>query len=434
MRCSGISREISAAGGASSWSNWRRPSRIRTIWQQWRSLYLQIRWLKRHIALANPLMDFGQLLFCKRVPTSYSHLVMQYYGWRARPGGGIYVLERPGYSLSCRDLFDGRLASGNVLEPRLSYDGRRIVFSFVQCRPDGQAWDPAAIDNTVDDGFYHIWTGNIDGTGLQQLTQGPYDDLMPCWLPDGGFAFSSTRRRGYARCFGGQFSQRWHVYTLHRMNADGTGMRLLSAHDTNEWFPTVLDTGHILYSRWDYIDRDAVTHQNLWAMRPDGTNPVAVWGNATSAPHCAFQAQPIPGTGKILFTASAHHSITGGSLVIVDPSVADNGHAAITRITPEIPFPEAESMDIREYYDAPWPLVRTVLPGGLQSHAAGLGTRCQRAQCTGDLPAGHVREPRADLPRSGNRLHEPVSAGRLDQCRRWCSSSLGRRHDGLSAR
>ncbi len=319
-------------------------------------LYQQIRWLKRQIALANPLLDFGPLQFCKRVPTSYSHLVMQYYGWRARPGGGIFVLERPGHSLACRDLFDGRLAHGNVLEPRLSYDGRRIVFSFVACRSDGQAWDPAGLDNTVDDGFYHIWTANTDGTDLRQLTAGPYDDLMPCWLPDGGIAFSSTRRRGYARCFGGQFSQRWHVYTLHRMNDDGTGLRILSAHDTNEWFPTVLNTGHILYSRWDYIDRDAVTHQNLWAMRPDGTNPVAVWGNATSSPHCAFQAQPIPNSEKIIFTASAHHSITGGSLAIVDPSVGDNGHAAVTRLTPEIPFPEAESMDIRQYYDAPWPL------------------------------------------------------------------------------
>jgi hypothetical protein len=323
---------------------------------QWRSLYLQVRWLKRRIALANPLMNFGSLMFCKRVPTSYSHLVMQYYGWRAQPGGGIFVLDRPGDSLSCRDVFAGRLQTGNVLEPRLSYDGNRITFAFVACRQDGQPWDPAAIDNQVDDGFYHIWSGRTDGTDLQQLTRGPYDDLMPCWLPDGGIALSSTRRRGYARCFGGQFSQRWHVYTLHRMNADGTGLRLLSAHDTNEWFPTVLDTGHILYSRWDYIDRDAVTHQNLWAMRPDGTDPLAVWGNATSAPHCAFQAQQIPGTGKIVFTASAHHSVTAGSLVVVDPSVSDNGHAAITRITPEVPFPEAETTDIREYYEAPWPL------------------------------------------------------------------------------
>ncbi len=323
---------------------------------RWRALYQEVRWAKRQIALANPLLDFGPLLFCKRVPTSYSHLVMQYYGFRARPGGGLFVLDRPGRSLACRDLLDGRLAHGNVLEPRLSYDGTRIAFSFVTPSRHVESVAIESLDNSTDEGFYHIWTANTDGSDLKQLTSGPYDDLMPCWLPDGGIAFSSTRRRGYARCFGGQFSQRWHVYTIHRMEDDGSGMRILSVHDTNEWFPTVLHSGHILYSRWDYIDRDAVTHQNLWAMHPDGTNPVAVWGNATSAPHCAFQAQPIPNSEKILFTASAHHSITAGSLVIVDPSVSDNDHAALVRLTPEVPFPEAESMDIQQYYAAPWPL------------------------------------------------------------------------------
>ncbi len=321
----------------------------------WRQLYVQTRWLKRRIALANPLLDFGQLLICKRVPTSYSHLVMQYYGWRARPGGGIFVVDRPGHSLACRDILNGQLSHGNVLEPRLSYDGQRIVFSYVACRRDGNQWQPKEIDNLADEGFYHVWTVNIDGSNLRQITSGPYDDLMPCWLPDGGIAFSSTRRRGYARCFGGQFSQRWHVYTIHRMNHDGSDVRMLSAHDTNEWFPTVSNSGNILYSRWDYIDRDAVTHQNLWAMRPDGTNPIAVWGNATNSPHCTFQLQPIPNSSKIVFTASAHHSITGGSIAIVNPNISDNGHSAITRITPEVPFPEAEGRNIPQYYAAPWP-------------------------------------------------------------------------------
>ena len=64
----------------------------------------------------------------------------------------------------------------------------------------------------------------------------------------GGIAFSSTRRRGYARCFGGQFSRRWHVYTMHRMDSDGGHLQTLSFHDTNEWFPTVLPTGRLLYS------------------------------------------------------------------------------------------------------------------------------------------------------------------------------------------
>ena len=319
-----------------------------------RALYHRTRWLKRRITLANPLLDFGELLFVKRVPTSYSHLVMQYYGWRARPGGGIFILEKPGRSLRCRDILDGQLSSGSVLEPRLSYDARRIVFSFVDGA--GKQFDAAGILNDTDEGFYHLWEVNVDGSGLRRITSGPYDDLMPTYLPDGRIVFSSTRRRGYARCFGGAFSRRWHVYTLHRVDPDGSNLRTLSFHDTNEWFPTISNRGHVLYARWDYIDRDAVTHQNLWSTRPDGTNPVAVWGNATASPHCTFQLQPIPGSGKVVFAASAHHSIAGGSIAIVDPTIADNGQEAVTRITPEIPFPEAEGRDIKEYYTSPWPL------------------------------------------------------------------------------
>jgi hypothetical protein len=318
--------------------------------------YLQVRRLKRDVILANPLLDFGPLLFCKRVPTSYSHLVMQHYGWRARPGGGLFVLDEPGRSLRCRDILVGKLETGNVLEPRLSYDGQRIVFSYVDC-PSGPL-TPQQVANNQDpsEHYYHIWEVNTDGTGLRRLTEGPYDDLMPCYLPDGGIAFMSTRRKGYARCFGAQFSTRWDVYTLHRMESDGSAIRTLSYHDTNEWYPAVSHTGHILYARWDYIDRDAVTHQNLWASRPDGTNPVAVWGNATPNPHCTFQAQPVPGSQKLLFTASAHHSITAGAIALLDPTVAVDGLEAIERITPEIPFPESESMDIPQYYAAPWPL------------------------------------------------------------------------------
>jgi len=325
-------------------------------------LYRRVRWLKRRIALANPLMDFGPLLFCKRVPTSYSHLVMQYFGWRARPGGGLFVLERPGESLAARDILDGRLAGGNVLAPRLSYDAKRVVLSFVSCNgtsPLGPAHDAEAAER-----YYHVFEADLDpssafeagASALRRLTAGPYDDLMPTYLPDGGIAFSSTRRRGYARCFGGQFGTRWHVYTLHRMDGDGRNIRTLSFHDTNEWFPAVANDGRILYSRWDYIDRDAVTHQNLWAMRPDGTNPMAVWGNATPSPHCTFQIQPVPASRKIVFTASAHHSITAGSIALAEPARGRDGQQAVTRITPEVVFPEAEGRSIREYYAAPWPL------------------------------------------------------------------------------
>ena len=325
-------------------------------------IYRRLRWLKRRIALTNPLMDFGPMLFCKRVPTSYSHQVMQYFGWRARPGGGLFVLQSPGRSLAARDILDGRLAGGNVLAPRLSFDAKHVVFSYVAC--DGKGPLGPADDTAAGDNYYHVYEADVEAaaafsagaSGLRRLTGGPHEDLMPTYLPDGGIAFSSTRRGGYSRCFGGQFGTKWHVYTLHRMDGDGANITTLSYHDTNEWFPAVANDGRILYSRWDYIDRDAVTHQNLWAMRPDGTNPAAVWGNATASPHCTFQIQPVPNSRKIAFTASAHHSITAGSIALVDPVRGRDGQRAITRITPEVPFPEAEGRAIKEYYAAAMPL------------------------------------------------------------------------------
>ena len=310
-----------------------------------RQLYLAARWLKRNVALSDPLLDFGPLLFAKRVPTEYSHLVMQYFGWRARPGGGICVLEEPGRSLKTRNILEGQLEGGSVLAPCLSWDGTRIVFSYSHCAEE----DP----------FFHIYEVGADGSGLRQLTSGEYEDLMPAYLPDGGIIFCSTRRRGYARCFGGQFGDRWHVYTLHRMDSDGANLRTLSFHETNEWFPSVLHDGSVSYARWDYVDRHPVVHQNLWRTNPDGTGASVLWGNHTQVPHCTFEAQPIPGSRKIIATGAPHHSITGGSLFIIDPSVDYDGHAAIERITPEVKFPEAEGW-IGQYYATPWPLSEDV--------------------------------------------------------------------------
>jgi hypothetical protein len=321
-----------------------------------RRLYLRSRLVKRSIMLSNPLLDFRELLVCKRVPPSYSHLVGQYYGWRQRPGGGLFVLAEPGTSLRCRNVVAGQLPAGNFLEPRLSYDARRILFSYVPCSLPGP--DPEQLvpnEEGPDEGYFHIFEVHVSGDGLRQLTQGTYDDLMPVYLPDGDIVFTSTRRRGYSRCFGPQFSRRWDSYTLHRMSADGTNVRKISANDVNEWFPSISHQGQILFARWDYIDRDAVTHQNLWSAHPDGTNPVAVWGNATPKPHCTFQAKPIPNSNKIAFIASAHHALTAGPVCILDPAVDANSETALVRVTPG-PFPEAESALVPEYHESPWPL------------------------------------------------------------------------------
>ena len=69
-------------------------------------------------------------------------------------------------------------------------------------------------------------------------------------------------------------------------------------------------------------------YMGLWAINPDGSNARVVFKNYTRAPHCAFEAKSIPGSSKIIFTASAHHAQTMGSLVLLDPERRHRRRAA----------------------------------------------------------------------------------------------------------
>ncbi len=60
----------------------------------WKSAYFAVRTTVRELALSNPLLDFDSIVFVKRAPTMFPHLSDQCYGWWARPGGGICVLEK----------------------------------------------------------------------------------------------------------------------------------------------------------------------------------------------------------------------------------------------------------------------------------------------------------------------------------------------------
>jgi hypothetical protein len=361
--------------------------------------YFQVRWILRQLSLANPLLDAQSILFTKRVPGSFNHMSDQYIGWWSRPGGGIYILNDYRQDTpSVRCISQSFPASGSFLRPMLSYDARKVIFAWCRHYP-GLAAEQNKLDkaNVPEDAFYHIFEMNVDGTGVRQLTQGKYDDFDARYLPDGRIVFCSTRRGQfiqcglasaqrtmtsnalpdvYVRCGGGP-ERPCVVYTLHTMEADGSKLCAISPFEMFEWTPTVAHDGSILYSRWDYIDRHNMPYMSLWAMHPDGTNARSVYANYTRTPHCTFEPRSIPNSNKLVFTASAHHSQTKGSLVLLNPSAGDEGAGPITRLTPEVPFPEAEAWPL-SYYANPWPLSERFYlvawgAEGLLSPARGLG-------------------------------------------------------------
>ena len=346
--------------------------------EAWKAHYLIVRRLIRRLMLRHPLLNFDDLLVTKRVPGTFCHMSDQYYGWWSSPGGGIHVLrsfasDTPSIIPLTENLFD---APGNVVRPMISHDGRRVLFSWCRYYPTlSQERNKLAKGNVPEDAFYHVFEMNIDGTGLRQLTRGKYDDFDARYLADNRIVFLSTRRGQaiqcgqqsasattaspalpdcYVRCGGGA-SRPVAVYTLHTMDGDGSNLYAISPFEMFEWTPAISHDGSILYSRWDYIDRHNMPYMGLWAINPDGTNSRLVYGNFTKSPHCSFEPRPIPNSHKIVFTASAHHAQTMGSLVLFDPRKGNEGSEPLTRLTPEVVFPEIEGWPT-SYYANPWPL------------------------------------------------------------------------------
>ncbi|MGL6193355.1 MAG: TolB family protein, partial [Thermoguttaceae bacterium] len=306
---------------------------------QWLALHK----LRREIVLKNPLLNTGPIVFAKNVPSTMSHQLTQVYGYTARPGGGIFVLDEPGVSMKNHPLTAGKLPQGSYMHPEVSHDGKKIYFAFCAADMSPSAWrDPDTMNR-----WYHIYELNSDGSGtLRKLTDGEFDDFNPTCLPDDSLLFVSTRRGGFHRCGGGPCF----VYTLAKMNP-GNGPKgenslpyPISFHETNEWDPSILNDGRIIYTRWDYVDRDAVFYQQLWSTRQDGTNVRIFYGNNTFVPCGTWEARAIPGSGKVIATAAPHHGMSAGSLIMLDTTLGVDGEQPITRLTPDARFPEAETL------------------------------------------------------------------------------------------
>ena len=135
---------------------------------------------------------------------------------------------------------------GAVRDPQVHYDGDKILFSYRKGGTD----------------YFHLYEINTDGSGLKQLTDGPFDDIEPTYVPDGGIIFCSTRAKRWVPC--------WytHVATLHRCNGDGSNIHMLSSNIEQDNTPWMLPDGRIMYTRWEYVDRSREAFHHLWVMNP----------------------------------------------------------------------------------------------------------------------------------------------------------------------
>ncbi|MCL5098146.1 MAG: hypothetical protein M1608_11595 [Candidatus Omnitrophica bacterium] len=288
-----------------------------------RDLYFQVRAIKRQIMFKNPAVDFDRVLFVD-MPfpqgSESAHETRHRLGYMAVPGARLLVLTGLSPSGHLFQLMPQAPLHGSFWRPDLSYDARRVVFCF---KPHNEK-------------SFHLYEINVDGSGLVQLTDGPYDDLDPVYLPDGEhIVFSTTRGHTYVRCM-----PPTSAFVLARCDRQGKHMYFISSNNEPDYLPSVMSDGRVVYTRWEYTDKPLWRAEKLWTVHPDGTQVNMLWGNQSVWPDLLKDARSIPGSPRVMFTGSAHHNWFAGSVGILDPQAGLNFPDGLTKVTADVPWPE----------------------------------------------------------------------------------------------
>ncbi len=295
--------------------------------------------LRRRAMLAHPALKFDKLLFLKRAPNNYGHT---YADQSANSMGGNLCILSPVTADGEVTTLVPELEGGLFDRFDLSFDAKRVVFGYK--REDGAfriyeiEIDPAA--------------GKMVSGSLRQLTFGceneaealacnaaqgrstdrGFNDMDPCYLPDGRILFTSTRSMRNVFCAGST------VTTLYIMDADGSNVRCLSAGPINELAPAVLDDGRVIYTRWEYVDKGLGNGASLWTVRLDGSGSDHVFKNNTVRPAGMSNARSIPDSQQLVTIGGTHHNTAIGSVVLVDARRSRRGTEAMTCLTPEMGY------------------------------------------------------------------------------------------------
>lgn len=258
-----------------------------------------------------PSRDFEALVFVQgdNVMENNQRTVVQADWWRQtyavtdegpcyRPGRNLFVLRppRPDGKVTPLTRFQG----GYVGEPEISWDATEVVFT----------------RRAADSPWWHVWRVRVDGSRLEQLTDGPYHDVGPALLPDGRIVFASSRNG---------IRDEYHGYpttALWVMNADGSDMHPIATNIGRDNEPAVLLDGRLVFSRLEVFYSRNKTEITLHAARPDGTQDNVLYGPERRA-----------------FWRNLDHGL---------PSPADRSEAPLThrvlRITQAQPMPDGRQI------------------------------------------------------------------------------------------
>jgi hypothetical protein len=313
---------------------------------RWEQLYRDACTQRREMRLSALLKKYPRIIFTRHYDMGGSHYAYTEGQSDAQnervfvPGASLCLLTMNGLFGEVSTLIDD--PNGVLRDPDVSYDGRRVLFSWKK---------------SLDEDDYHLYEFDIATSRVRQLTTGlGFADYEGVYAPNGHIIFSSTRCVQTVDCW-------WtEVSNLYTCDGDGRYLRRLGFDQIHTNYPTVMPDGRILYTRWEYSDRGHLFVQGLFQMNPDGTGQTEFYGNNSWFPTTLLHARGILGTQKVVATFPGHHTLQKGWLGIVDPARGRQENEGAQLIAP-VRETAAERIDFYgqsgDQFQYPYPLSET---------------------------------------------------------------------------
>ncbi|MBT3199667.1 MAG: hypothetical protein HN350_07100 [Phycisphaerales bacterium] len=316
-----------------------------------RNLWLDARRKMRPVAFAHSELNFDEILVYTRFTMHYKPNVCGVHtSWSYKPGGDIQIVSGLEKHKSIKNLIKGKLGPGHVHGLDISFDAKKIVFSWA----NQPSWPPKYSTRWPRRGNScyafelrnstippHLYEMDIASGKITQLTDHNFwTDVEPVYCPDGSIAFTSDRSANSPSCDGVVNDLTDH--NLYSITPDRKSIRRLTNQKDVDMHPHLLDNGLIGYLRWEYQERHFWDVHSVWTVRPDGTMSDALFKQHLGAPASVRDARSVPGTSKLVAIAAGHHCLPKGPIVILNPATGLNEEEGIQLLT-KGPVPQEKS-------------------------------------------------------------------------------------------
>ena len=248
------------------------------------------------------------------------------------PGGDLFVKRGADPALAAESLLGNKLGDGSIRGIDLTWESDKVLFSFWHQPINGTP--PFGWDTLKNANLYEM---SLPAGTIKELTNAPgYNDIEPCFLPDGGYVFASDRSSFGNQC-AGPILQNKRCTTLFRLDPKRAAVPVAISNNKDfDRHPHVLNDGNVVFMHWEYQERGLYSSHNVWRCRPDGTNMDAYYKQHISAPFSIRDARQAPDSDLHVATAQGHHAPQIGPIILFNPAMGINNDKAMWLLTPGV--------------------------------------------------------------------------------------------------